>query len=210
MKKFDVSILTVSVLLVGLAVIGVSQAKEHKAESTEAVVAKVGNTTFTQTQVYEAMKAKSGPSVMTQMVLAELIRQEGKAKNVTVTDQELDAMINPIKEKMGTSEKFQEYLKGKGVDEQGLRDRTALIMLRDKLIAQAYPVTEEQIKEYFAKNKDKLETPNPTLESARAEIINSVTSKNRRAHMDEWIDGLHKKYQVQLFDPELEQTDDKE
>lgn len=207
MKKFDVSILTVSVLLVGLAVIGVSQAKEPKAESNEAVVAKVGTTTFTQTQVYEAMKAKSGPSVMTQMVLAELIRQEAKAKNVTVTDQELDAMINPIKEKMGTPEKFQEYLKGKGVDEPGLRDRTALIMLRDKLIAQAYPVTEEQIKEYFAKNKDKLETPNPTLESARAEIIDNVTSKNRRAHMDEWIDGLHKKYQVQLFDPELEETD---
>lgn len=203
MKKFDVSMLTVAALLLGLAVLGVSQAKE---KTTDQVLGKVGTATISQSQLYDAMKVKAGKSVMSNLLTAELVKQETAAKGVTVTDQELDKLINPIKEKLGTPEKFQEYLKGKKLDEQGLRDKTKLLLLRDKLFNQAYPVTEEQIKEYYEKNKEKLGKPAPTLEQARPDILEKVQDKNRRNHLEEWLDGLRKKYQVQLFDKELEKT----
>lgn len=203
MKKFDISMLTVAVLLLGLTVLGVSQAKEA---NTDEVVAKVGDITFTKSQLYEGMKKESGKSVMSNLMTAELIKLEAADKGITVTDQEVDKLINPIKKSLKTEEKFQKYLKEKGTDEQGLREKTKLLLLRDKLIEQAYPVTEEQIKEYYEKHKDKMDPPNPTLEQARAEIVDNLKSKNRRTHIDEWLDGLKKKYHAEYFDKDLEKT----
>ncbi|WP_301170600.1 peptidylprolyl isomerase [Brevibacillus nitrificans] len=201
MKKFDVSILTVSVLILGLAVIGVSQAKGTGTASSDPVVAKIGDTTITQNQVYDSIKLKSGPNAMTQLVAAELYRLEGKAQGVTVTDEELDKVINPIKEKLGTADKFQEYLDGKGATEAEFREKTGLIMLRDKLLEKAFPVTEDQIKAYYEKNKDKYEKQ--TLEQARPDITEKVKDKNRRANIDKWLEDLHKKYNVEILDPAL-------
>ncbi|MFD2372024.1 SurA N-terminal domain-containing protein [Brevibacillus sp. GCM10020057] len=207
MKKFDVSILTASILILGLAVIGVSQAKE--AAPTDAVVAKIGDTTITQSQMYDAMKEKAGPSAMTQLVAAELFRLEANAQGITVSDEELDKMINPIKEKLGSPEKFKEYLESKHVTETELRQKTGLILMRDKMLDKAFPVTEEQIKAYYEKyKKDKYK--NQTLEQARADIIDSVKNKNRRANIDKWLEDLRKKYNVQIMDPALEEKKDTE
>lgn len=207
MKKFDVSILTVSVLIFGLAVIGVSQAKGTGTASSDPVVAKIGDTTITQNQVYDSIKLKSGPNAMTQLVAAELYRLEGKAQGVTVTDEELDKVINPIKEKLGTADKFQEYLEGKGATEAEFREKTGLIMLRDKLLEKAFPVTEDQIKAYYEKNKDKYEKQ--TLEQARPDIIEKVKDKNRRANIDKWLEDLYKKYNVEILDPALVEKEKK-
>ncbi|MEK3743116.1 peptidylprolyl isomerase [Brevibacillus sp. FSL K6-0770] len=200
MKKFDVSILTVAVLLTGLAVIGVSQAKDSAALDTNAV-AKIGNVSISQHELYEQMKKESGASVMSDLVAIELCRQEGAAQGITVSEQEVDAKVNPIKDKLKTPEKFQQYLKEKNfTNEKELRERIKMILLRDKLLEKAYPVTDEQIKEYYEKNKEKLGKP---LEEARPEIAEKLQDRNKRKNVDEWITQLKKKYNVQISDPVL-------
>ncbi|HBZ83490.1 MULTISPECIES: peptidylprolyl isomerase [Brevibacillus] len=200
MKKFDVSILTVAVLLTGLAVIGVSQAKDSAALDTNAV-AKIGNVSISQHELYEQMKKESGASVMSDLVAIELCRQEGAAQGITVSEQEVDAKVNPIKDKLKTPEKFQQYLKEKNfTNEKELRERIKMILLRDKLLEKAYPVTDEQIKEYYEKNKEKLGKP---LEEARPEIAEKLQERNKRKNVDEWITQLKKKYNVQISDPVL-------
>lgn len=200
MKKFDVSILTVAVLLTGLAVIGVSQAKDSAALDTNAV-AKIGNVSISQHELYEQMKKESGASVMSDLVAIELCRQEGAAQGITVSEQEVDAKVNPIKDKLKTPEKFQQYLKEKNFpNEKELRERIKMILLRDKLLEKAYPVTDEQIKEYYEKNKEKL---GKSLEEARPEITEKLQERNKRKNVDEWITQLKKKYNVQISDPVL-------
>lgn len=206
MKKFDLSVLTVSVLILGLAVIGVSQAKE---QSTDAAVAKVGNITITQSQLYDALKKKEGAAETTQLVTAELFKLEAAAQGVTVSDEELDKLINPIKEKLKTPEKFQEYLDAKKMDEKELREKSRLILLRDKMLDKAFPVTEDQIKAYYEKYKEKYEKQ--TLEQARPEIVEKVKDKNRRSNIEKWLEDLRKKYNVQILDPALiDQKKDKQ
>ncbi|MBU8711830.1 MULTISPECIES: peptidylprolyl isomerase [Brevibacillus] len=200
MKKFDVSILTVAVLLTGLAVIGVSQAKDSAALDTNAV-AKIGDVSISQHELYEQMKKESGASVMSDLVAIELCRQEGAAQGITVSEQEVDAKVNPIKDKLKTPEKFQQYLKEKNfTNEKELRERIKMILLRDKLLEKAYPVTDEQIKEYYEKNKEKL---GKSLEEARPEIAEKLQERNKRKNVDEWITQLKKKYNVQISDPVL-------
>ncbi|EJL41208.1 SurA N-terminal domain-containing protein [Brevibacillus agri] len=199
MKKFDISILTVAVLLTGLAVIGVSQAKDPAAAHTSAV-ATVGNTAISQTALYEQMKKEAGAKVVTDLIAIELCKQEAAAQGIKVTEQEIDAKINPIKDKLKTPEKFQEYLQERKMNEKELRERFGMLLLRDKVFEKAFPVTEEQIKEYYEKNKEKL---GKTYEEARPEIAEKLLERNRRKHSDEWLEQMKKKYNVQIMDPVL-------
>ncbi|OUQ86246.1 hypothetical protein B5G50_22915 [Brevibacillus brevis] len=209
MKKFNVSILAASALVLGLAVAGCTPGKDS-AFSADNPVAKIGNVTITQEQMYDKLKKDAGKRVMADIITLELYKQEGAARGITVTDQELDARVNPVKEKMGSPERFQQYLKDKQMTEQELREGVRSVMLRDKLFEKDNPITEEQIKEYYEKNKDKFEG---TFEEARPKVIEKVKSRNKRNNMDKWIDELYKKHNVQIMDKDLEsekQVDEEE
>ncbi|MFS0917249.1 SurA N-terminal domain-containing protein [Brevibacillus sp. 179-C 1.1 NHS] len=205
MKKFNVSILAVSGLLLSLAVVGCTPGNESAASSSE-TLAKVGNVSISKDQAYEAMKKESGKRVMSDLITKEVYKQEAIAQGVTVTDQELDAKINPIKEKMGP-EKFQEYLAEEEITEDELRERSRLIMIRDKMFEKAYPITEEQIKEYYEKNKEKL---GGTLEEVRPKVTEKVKDKNKRSNMSKWIKELKQKHNVEILDKAFEKVEDKE
>ena len=138
---------------------------------------------------------------MSDLVAIELCRQEGVAQGITVSEQEVDAKVNPIKDKLKTPEKFQQYLKEKNfTNEKELRERIKMILLRDKLLEKAYPVTDEQIKEYYEKNKEKL---GKSLEEARPEISEKLQERNKRKNVDDWNTQLQTKYNVQMSDPAL-------
>ncbi|MED1802429.1 SurA N-terminal domain-containing protein [Brevibacillus porteri] len=205
MKKFNVSILAVSALVLGLAVAGCTPGKDSATSSTEAL-AKVGTVSISKDQVYEAMKKEAGKRVMSDLIIKEIYKLEAVAQGVTVSDQELDAKINPIKEKMGP-EKFQEYLTEEEITEDELRERSRLILLRDKMFEKAYPITEEQIKEYYEKNKEKLDG---TLEEVRPKVTEKVKDKNKRSNMSTWIKELKKKHNVQILDKAFEKVEDTE
>lgn len=137
---------------------------------------------------------------MTDLIAIELCKQEAAAQGIKVTEQEIDAKINPIKDKLKTPEKFQEYLQERKMNEKELRERFGMLLLRDKVFEKAFPVTEEQIKEYYEKNKEKL---GKTYEEARPEIAEKLLERNRRKHSDEWLEQMKKKYNVQIMDPVL-------
>ncbi|MED1915231.1 SurA N-terminal domain-containing protein, partial [Bacillus thuringiensis] len=200
MKKFNVSILAASALVLGLAVAGCTPGKDS-AFSADNPVAKIGNVTITQEQMYDKLKKDAGKRVMADIITLELYKQEGAAQGVTVTDQELDARVNPVKEKMGSPERFQQYLDDKQMTEQELREGVRAVMLRDKLFEKANPITEEQIKEYYEKNKDKFEG---TLEEVRPQVTEKVKDRHKRKNIDKWIDELYKKHNVQILDKDLE------
>ncbi|MED1783396.1 SurA N-terminal domain-containing protein [Brevibacillus fortis] len=200
MKKFNVSILATSALVLSLAVVGCSSGKES-AFSANNPVAKIGDMTITQEQMYDKLKKDAGKRVMADIITLELYKQEGAAQGVTVTDQELDARVNPIKEKMGSPERFQQYLDDKQMTEQELREGVRAVMLRDKLFEKANPITEEQIKEYYDKNQDKFEG---TLEEVRPQVVEKVKDRHKRKNIDKWIDDLYKKHNVQIMDKDLE------
>jgi foldase protein PrsA len=198
MKKFDASILAAAVLLLALAVVGLSQG-----ETKDPAVAKVGDVTITESQFSDAMKNKYGIRVMDQLIVDALITQEAKQQGVTIDEAEIEKQVNALKKSLGSDETFRRSLEKKGYNEQTFREALKTVMLKDKLFEKAYPVTEEQIKEYYDKNKEKLGSPVPTLEQAREKIRKKLASRNRAKYQDEWIKGLEKKYGTTLFDPVL-------
>ncbi|EJL43381.1 hypothetical protein BAG01nite_32470 [Brevibacillus agri] len=201
MKKFDVSILSVAVLLTGLAVLGVYQAGEAEKDP---VLVKAGDTSITQYQLYDEMKTMYGKQMIHELVAQSLISQEAKAQNVTVTKEEMDKEIASMKEQVGSEEAFKNYLQSMGMTEQKLREKLTVLMTRDKLLDKAFPVTDEQIKKYYDENKQQMGSPAPEFEKVRDQIKSVLTDKNRSENYNNWLNEIQQTHKVEWYDPSFD------
>lgn len=204
MKKFDLSIFTVAVLLVGLVILGVSQAWQ---EQSDPALVKAGDTSITQYQLYDEMKNLYGKQMLNELVSQSLITQEAKLQNITVEQQEIDKQVESMKQQSGSEEAFRDYLSNMGMDEKNLREKLRVLMTRDKLLDKAFPVTEEQVKKYYDTNKEQMGSPVPELGKVREQIKQVLADGNRGDNYGRWMENLQKKYQVQWFDPSFAENE---
>ncbi|GEB32439.1 MULTISPECIES: SurA N-terminal domain-containing protein [Brevibacillus] len=202
MKKFDVSILSVAILLTGLAVLGVYQAGEAKKDP---VLVKAGDTSITQYQLYDEMKSTYGKQMIHEMVAQSLISQEAKAQKIQVTKEEMDKEIASMKQQVGSEEAFQSYLQGMGLDEKKLREKMSVLMTRDKLLDKAFPVTDEQVKQYYDENKQQMGSPAPEFEKVRDQIKSVLADKNRSENYNNWLNDIQKNHKVEWYDPSFDE-----
>lgn len=198
MKKFDVSILSVAILLTGLAVLGFYQSWS---KGNDPVLVKAGNTSITQNQLYNQMKKMYGTPVIHELVAESLIIQEAKAQNVMVTKEVMDKEIDTMRQQVGSEEAFQSYLKSIGMTEQQLREKLGILMSRDMLLDKAYPVTDEQIKTFYDTNKEQLGSPTPEFDKVKDQIKAMLTDQNRSQNYGPWLNTLQEKHKVEWFDP---------
>lgn len=133
MKKFDLTILSLSVLLLALVILGVSTSGEKHS----AAVATVNGATVTQQQLYNAMKAKYGAKVLSTLTNDILIEQEGKNKGIIINDQDVQKQLKELKEKIGSVEDYQKYLERRNYTEGSLVAKMKQLMTVQKL-AEAY------------------------------------------------------------------------
>ncbi|GIO05184.1 hypothetical protein J31TS6_12120 [Brevibacillus reuszeri] len=201
MKKFDVSILSAAILLTGLAVLGVYQAGE---KDKDPALVKAGDTSITQYQLYDEMKSMYGKQMIQELVAQALIKQEAKLQNITVAPEEMDKEIDSIKQQIGSEQAFQDYLKNMGMNEQKLREKLSVLMTRDKLLDKAFPVTEEQIKQYYEENKASMGSPAPELDKVKEQIKAALVDRNRGENYNQWLNSIQANHKVEWLDPAFE------
>lgn len=201
MKKFDLSMLSVAILLTGLAVLGFYQSW---AKGNDPVLVTAGDTSITQNQLYGEMKKTYGKQTIHELVAETLIKQEAKTQNVAVTQEDMNKEIDSMKQQVGSPEAFQNYLKSMGMTEVQLRDKLNVLMTRDKLLDKAFPVTEEQIKAYYDTNKAQLGSPTPEFDKVKDQIKMMLTDQNRSQNYGTWLNTLQDKHKVEWYDPSFD------
>ncbi|EST53716.1 regulator [Brevibacillus panacihumi W25] len=206
MKKFDISILTIAVLILGLVVLGFYESAVKK---NDPVLAKAGQSEITQHQLYNEMKGLYGKQMLTELVAQSLIRQEAKQQNITVSQEEIDKEIDAMKQQIGSEQAFLDYLGSMGMDLNKLKDQMNLLMTRDKLLDKAYPVTDEQVAAYYEEHKSQLGSPAPPLDQVKEQITMILVDSNRAENYDKWWSDLQEKHHVEYFDPALKTDQEK-
>lgn len=199
-KKFDISILSVSILLLGLVVLGVYESWGKKSDP---VLAKAGDTEITQYELYNEMKGLYGKQIMNELVAQSLIIQEAKQQNITVSKEEIDKELAAMQQQIGSEEAFLDYLNSMGMDKVKLTEKMQVLMTRDKLLDQAFPITDEQIQAYYDQNKDQMGSPAPALEQVKDQIKMILTDSSRAENYDKWWTELQEKHHVKYADPTL-------
>ena len=111
-------------------------------------------------QEYEALKEQ----VMQFLISAEWIQQEAEARDIEVSDEEVQKQFEDQKRQSFPNEKgYQEFLKTSGQTEEDLLFRVKLDVLsnkvRDEIIAETDEISDEDIENYYEENEERFAQP---------------------------------------------------
>jgi len=125
--------------------------------SKDETIATVNSKNITKDDLFNTISEYYGDSVLLNvldnMITEEVVGQEAKAKNITLTDADIDADIAAIKLDYGTDENFQSVLAYSGMTEDDLKKTMKIQTLIRLLLQGEVNVTDEQVQAYFDENK---------------------------------------------------------
>jgi len=189
MKKFDLSILTIAVALVGLALLGATQPSVQGAEAESAYAAKVNSVEISQQEFLSTLKRENGEKVLEELIEEVLIKQEAARQKVDATPEEINKELQKLKARLKTPEKYQEFLKHNELTEESVKEKLRTQVVFGKMLDKRVAVTEEEMKKYFEENKSKL-GPNATYEQNKDKIKQVLVNKKKRKEVKKFLNEL--------------------
>ncbi|MDF1511214.1 peptidylprolyl isomerase [Robertmurraya sp. DFI.2.37] len=162
MKKWFLSLL----LLVGIVTLA---ACNNGGNSETVAETKAGN--ITKDELYEAMKKSYGQNVLQQLVYEKILSDKYE-----VTDEELDAKFNEVKEQLGAN--FEMALMQYNMTEESFKDSLKLDLLVEKAATADMEVTDEEVQEYYDNYK-------PQIKARHILVEDEDTAKEVKAKLDD-------------------------
>jgi foldase protein PrsA len=119
-------------------------------QSSGSTVAESSAGDITKDELYEAMKEKVGAQALQQLVYEKVL-----AEKYEVTDKELDAKVDELKEQLGDN--FEAALAQYGyADEAAFKETMKLGMMQEKAAMKSIKVTDKEVKEYYDNYKPEI------------------------------------------------------
>lgn len=126
-------------------------------------------------ELYDAMKERVGDQVLQQLVVEKVLEKEYK-----VSDKELDAEMNKIKDQLG--EQFEMQLMQSGFsDEEDFREVLYLNLLQQKAATKDIEVTDDELQEYYDQKE-------PDIEVRHIIVDDEKTAKEAKKKLDDGED----------------------
>lgn len=176
-KKFKIFLLTLTILTMIFAV----SCKKSDESAVATVNGKaIAEKEFTENyKVYELMykqqlgeealkktdkdgvsfKDKLKENILEKLIVDELINQEIDNKKIAITDEEVNNLYEQTIKDMGGQEQYEEFLKQQNITDDFIKDSIKKDYKQQKLEEAFYKdnkVTEEEIKDFYDANKDRL------------------------------------------------------
>ncbi|KIL50124.1 peptidylprolyl isomerase [Jeotgalibacillus alimentarius] len=113
-------------------------------EEASEVVVSTNAGDITKEELYQEMKTTVGEQALQVMVLEQILEDKYE-----VSDEEIDAEIESMKEQYGGQEQFDMFLSQQGYTEDTFRDTLKLNKLQEKALIEDVEVTEEEIQQEY-------------------------------------------------------------
>ncbi|HEY8313738.1 MAG TPA: peptidylprolyl isomerase [Candidatus Baltobacteraceae bacterium] len=114
--------------------------------------------------------------VLQTMVTNELLDQYAKQNNITVTDADIDKIVNQYKSQYPNGE-FDQLLKARGMTEQDLRNLVRPQIIVDKAVGGNIKISDSEVQAYFKKNHAAFDTPDEV--HARHILVTDLATANK-------------------------------
>ncbi|MBU1912215.1 MAG: peptidylprolyl isomerase [Candidatus Omnitrophica bacterium] len=133
--------------------------------------------------------------ILTELVSAELLYQASQKAGLGDLGKEADTQLENIKKGFGSEEEFQKVLKERGVDIKSLKEDVKKgiyinAYLEKNVFSKMSPVTEDQKKQEYETNKDKLNVPDEVKASHILIKAGEKATPEERQKAKEKIDAL--------------------
>lgn len=128
--------------------------------------------------IHQELEKRAGKEALEELILRKIVEQEARKHHVTVAPSEIDEKIQQLKKAVG-SEKFEAGLKERKVSLEQFKEEVGRNILLRKLVVVSIP--EQDIKEYFEKNKDRLPRVEVNLIAVRtADMAKAIAEEIKR------------------------------
>lgn len=118
------------------------------------VVAKVGSQSLTKDDLYTFFVEQNGESALDTLITKNLINQEVKKENITVSSEEIDAELQELIDSYGGEETFEQQLTASGLTQEDIKEDIEVNIQIEKLLEPQIEITDEEMQTYFDENKD--------------------------------------------------------
>lgn len=124
-------------------------------------VAVVNGEKISREKLYQAMLDQSGDEALDQMITVMLIEQEGKKRDISVSDDEVDAEITKLVDETfgGERDFFDQALEQHGIKPELFQQNIKIDLTVRKLAAAGLEFSEEELKEHFEENQTSYDQP---------------------------------------------------
>lgn len=138
--------------------------------------------------------------VVNDLIVKELLNQELKKRNITVSKKEIEAEHKKMVDKLGSKDKFNEILKQNGIKYSDFEEDLKQELMMKKLVNIIHPVkiSESDAKSFYNKNLDKFKTPDQVRASHILVMANPVEIKEGLTKKNKTLTEAEINQQVQV------------
>ena len=175
-------------VIVTLAVAGTGGymfgARSQRAEAQ--VVASVNNETITKDQLYDRMLKSAGLDTVNSMINEKLVNQAAAKASVSVTDAEVTASIQKIKDQIGGDDKFNQALAQYNITLDQLKQDQATKLKLTKILGKDVKPDDATLQKYFQDNITQFDTLQ--VRSRHILLATEAEAKAVKAELDKGTD----------------------
>lgn len=159
--------------------------------NSDSTIAKVNGAKISQSDVFNQI-VKFNHDYVSEIVNASIdqkvIDQELKAKNITVTDADLDAELTAFRLKYPNDSDFQSLLSYYGMTEADLKENLKQSSQIRLLLQDTVTISDDQIQSYFDENKANLGAHGKRVSASHILVPDEDTAKDIIAQLDKGAD----------------------
>jgi len=162
------------------------------------VAAVVNGQPISRLAVVQQSEKQSGKQTLDTLVRDALIEQEAKKENISVSDKEVNDEITTLQnnlKKQGQS--LDQVLSAQGMSQDDLRKLIRLDKLVQKMVGKDVKVTDKEVNDYIAKNKDSLPTTNEA--TLKKQVKSQLTQQKTNEAVQTWLANIQQKANIVYF-----------
>jgi len=162
------------------------------------VAAVVNGQPISRLAVVQQAEKQSGKQTLDTLVRDALIEQEAKKENVSVSDKEVTDEISTLQnnlKKQGQS--LDQVLSAQGMSQDDLRKLIRLDKLVQKMVGKDVKVTDKEVNDYIAKNKDSLPSTNEA--ALKKQVKAQLTQQKTNEAVQTWLANIQQKANIVYF-----------
>jgi len=163
------------------------------------LVAAVNGQPIWRLTLVRELEKEAGKRTLDAMVAKTLVLQEAKKKKVVVSSEELNEELKKMEEALAKQgQNMDQLLVAQEMTRQDLAEQVRLQKLVEKLLGGEIEVTDQEVKDYFEKNKT-LMPKDAKLEDFQEEIKGNLRQQKLGEKIQSWMKALQENAKINYF-----------
>ncbi|MGD8237987.1 MAG: peptidyl-prolyl cis-trans isomerase [Armatimonadota bacterium] len=122
-------------------------------------VAVVNGRKITEDEFHQRLETVAGGETLRDMIARDILTREAEQRGIRVTPRQVDDEISKLEKQFPSPTEFVNFLRSRGQTPEQFRDERAFALMLDQLRTQDVQVTDDDVREHFASNRDRYDRP---------------------------------------------------